>query len=79
MSSAAFEAYLVRLYVDEEARDRFLRDPRSAATAAGLSAAECAALERIDREGLVLAAASFARKRGARPPRRWWRRRWRRD
>jgi hypothetical protein len=63
VSSPAFEAFLARIYVDDAARDRFLADPRREAERAGLSAVEIAALERIDREGLRLAADSFRAKR----------------
>ena len=56
MSSPAFEAFLARLYTDGETRQRFLAEPRAVAQAAGLVEAECEALERIDRDGLVLAA-----------------------
>jgi hypothetical protein len=59
----SLEAFLAELYVDPAARARFLADPRGAAAAAGLDARSCAALERIDRIGLELAAASFAAKR----------------
>jgi hypothetical protein len=61
--SPAFEAFLARLYVDAEARAAFLADPRAAAR--GLAPDEVAALERIDRVGLELAADSFAHKRAA--------------
>jgi hypothetical protein len=69
--SARLEAYLARLYADTAARRAFLADPRAAATGAGLGASEIAALERIDRTGLELAARSFARPRAARRPRSW--------
>jgi hypothetical protein len=75
--SPAFEAFLVRLYVDSVARERFLRDPRGEATVADtpLTADEVEALVRIDRTGLELAAASYAakRQRAKRPGllRRW--------
>ena len=59
--SPAFEAFLARLYVDADARAAFLADPRAAAR--GLAPDEVAALQRIDRVGLELAAASFAHKR----------------
>ena len=61
--SPAFESFLARLYVDRPARQRFLADPHGVAAAAGLTAGEIAAAVRIDRVGLQLAAASFARKR----------------
>lgn len=61
--SAALEAYLVRLYLDPDARHAFLAGPRAAATAAGLPDGDVSALEQIDRVGLELAARSFAAKR----------------
>lgn len=71
--SAAFEAFLARIYVDAGARERFLADPRGEAGRAGLSPLECDALDGIDRTGLALAARSFERKRararGRNPPR----------
>ena len=66
MTSAAFEAFLARIYVDAKTRERFLRDPRAEATAAGLTDAEAEALDRIDRVGLALAAHSFEAKRRGR-------------
>lgn len=62
--SLGFEAFVARLYVDADARARFLADPRGEATRARLSSEEADALVRIDRPGLELAAASFAHKRG---------------
>ncbi len=67
MSSPLFEAFLARIYVDQVARDSFLRDPVGEARRAGLTTPECTALASIDRAGLLLAATSFERKRGARP------------
>ena len=61
--SPAFEGYLARLYTDATERERFLADPRGTASAAGLPAADLDALERIDRDGLILAAGSFRKKR----------------
>ena len=66
MSAAAFESLLARIYVDAQARARFLVDPCSEAAKAGLTEEECAALEQIDRVGLELAAESFERKRAGR-------------
>ncbi len=72
--SASFEAFLARIYVDDDARRRFLADPRREAARAGLAEAEQEALAEVDRVGLELAARSFARKRAgaARRRRRWW-------
>jgi hypothetical protein len=82
MSAQKFEAFLAKLYVDNQARSRFLADPRREALAAGLTEADCAALDKIDWIGLGLAADSFARKRASCPARkpvskltRWLRRR----
>jgi hypothetical protein len=61
--SPSFEAFVARLYVDRTARQQFLADPHREAAAAGLSEDEIAAVVRIDRVGLELAAASFAQKR----------------
>jgi hypothetical protein len=63
MSAADLEAFLARIYVDEQVRLDFLREPYGEAIRAGLSEQEARALERIDRTGLELAAESFARKR----------------
>lgn len=70
--SASLETYLVKLYLDRDARRAFLADPRAAATAAGLGPEDVAALERVDRDGLELAAQSFALKREAQRPRSRW-------
>jgi len=63
MTSPKFEAFLAQLYVDVGFRASFLADPRGLGARAGLSEAECEALGKIDREGLRMAAASFAAKR----------------
>lgn len=63
MSTAALETFLARLYTDAEARARFTADPRGEARRAGLSAEDCAALDRCDRIGMEMAAESFGRKR----------------
>jgi hypothetical protein len=63
MSAARLEAFLAKIYVDEESRERFLADPRGEATKAGLGELEVEALEKIDRAGLVLGARSIQSKR----------------
>lgn len=68
MSSPAFEAFLARIYVDPDARARFLADPGGEASRAGLNRGEIDSLERIDREGLRLAAESFRTKRERKGP-----------
>lgn len=80
MSAARLEAFLAQLYVDEIARQQFIADPHGEAANAGLSEADCAALESIDFVGLELAASSIARKRAALTTQtncfkttRWWR------
>ena len=63
MSSPALEAYLALLYTDAAARERFLLAPEAEARKAGLPAADAAALGKVDRAGLQMAASSYARKR----------------
>ncbi len=74
-TSPEFEAFLARVYVDGEFRSRFLADPAGEAKRAGLSAAEGAALEGIDRCGLQLAADSYRAKRTSQVHRAGWFRR----
>jgi hypothetical protein len=82
MSAEQFEAFLAKLYIDNQARSRFLADPRREVLSAGLTEDDCATLEKIDFVGLELAADSFARKKASHPPKkavskltRWLRRR----
>lgn len=63
MRAIALEAYLAKLYTDIDAREAFLADPERAAHAAGISDADAAALQFIDKVGLRMAAASYAHKR----------------
>jgi hypothetical protein len=76
MSAPKFEAFLAKLYVDHQARSRFLADPRREALSAGLTEDECAALEKMDFLGLQLAAQSFARKGATRASKSSAWRRW---
>jgi hypothetical protein len=82
MSSPALETFLARLLVEDETRRRFLADAVGEARRAGLGEDDAASLAAIDRAGLVMAAASYAAKRTARPKAGRWlhrlRRRWRR-
>jgi hypothetical protein len=61
--SPRFERFLARLYLDANAREQFLANPRAVAAAAGLADDEITAAVDIDRVGMELAAASFAHKR----------------
>ena len=63
MSSPDFEAFLVRVLLEPETRERFLAAPQSVARAAGLAEQEVAALIAIDRAGLLMTAESLRRKR----------------
>ena len=63
MSSPRLEAFLAKIYVDEQARAKFLADPRGATARAGLTEPEIVALEKLDRVGLELTARSLSRKR----------------
>ena len=63
MSTPNLEAFLARIYVDVQARERFLSNPTAEALRAGLSADEVRAVQQIDRVGLELFAISLERKR----------------
>lgn len=63
MSTSILEALLARIYVDPQARERFLINPTAEASKAGLSDEEIEAVKQIDRVGLELFAASLERKR----------------
>ena len=65
MNAAALEAFLARLYTDDALRAAFLAAPEGVVQAAGLDAPTQAAALAIDRDGLVLAAHSYASKRAA--------------
>jgi hypothetical protein len=79
VSAPSVEALLARLYTDPALRQRFLVDPAAISRDAGLTEAEVAALTRIDRVGLQLAADSYEHKRMAHQERRiGWRERLRR-
>ena len=65
MNAAALEAFLARLYTDDALRNAVLSEPGPVLQAAGLDEATQAALRAIDRDGLVLAARSYASKRAA--------------
>ena len=57
------EEFLAALYTDDAFRERFTRQPRETALAAGLSTDDADELARIDLDSLALAARSFAKKR----------------
>ena len=63
MSSALFEAFLAKIYVDPKARKEFMTDPLGEAERAGLSEEEGVALQNIDWVGLKLASRCFEKKR----------------
>ena len=63
MSVSNFEAFLARIYCDQQARASFLSDPAGEALRAGLSPDEIEAVKQIDRVGLELFAVSLERKR----------------
>jgi hypothetical protein len=62
-NTPTLERFLAKIYVDAEARARFLAAPYDEAVRAGLTEEQCRALEKIDRVGLEMAARSFGRKR----------------
>jgi len=59
------ERFLTTIYVDPEARARFVASPEAEASRAGLSEKQCLKLKEIDFIGLKLASGSFARKRAS--------------
>ena len=63
MSTSLLEAFLARIYVDAQARERFLSDPTAEALKAGLSHDEIEAVKQIDQVGLELFTISLERKR----------------
>jgi hypothetical protein len=63
------EEFLAKIYVDSDARARFLAAPYREAARAGLTEEQCRSLENIDRVGLQMAARSFGRKREAKKKR----------
>jgi hypothetical protein len=63
VSVSRLEAFLAHIYVDAEAREKFLSDPDRVALDAGLSGDEIEAVKQIDRVGLELLADSLQRKR----------------
>lgn len=66
MSDSRFETFLATIYVDENARVKFLADPRGEATKAGLTEQQIEDVVKIDREGLEMFAASLKRKKQGR-------------
>lgn len=63
MSVSKLEAFLARIYVDAQARERVLSDPIAEATKADLTPEQIDAVKKIDRVGLELFAVSLERKR----------------
>lgn len=63
MNESKFESFLAKIYVDENARAKFMADPRGEATRAGLAAHEIEDLVNMDREGLELFANSLRHKK----------------
>ena len=66
MNESPLETFLARIYVDEQARARFLADPRAEAAKAGLTPEQIEDVVNIDRDGLELFAASLERKKNRR-------------
>jgi hypothetical protein len=63
VSASSVEAFLARIYVDAQARARFLSNPTVEALNAGLSPDEIEAVKQMDQVGLELFALSLERKR----------------
>ena len=75
MSSPRFEAFLARLYCDQDFLEEFMRQPDRVIAEARLSERERQAATAIDRAGLLMAARSFESKRHARMAHRSFRER----
>jgi hypothetical protein len=69
LSTADVEAFLARLYTNEDFLARFLNAPHQVLEREILSSGERAALAAMDRSELMLAANSYRHKRDARKPR----------
>ena len=63
MNDSRLESFLAKIYVDEDARARFLADPRGEAAKAGLTPQQVEDVVKIDRDGLELLAESLKRKK----------------
>lgn len=63
MNDSRLETFLARIYVDREARAKFLADRRGEAIKAGLTAQQVEDVIKIDRDGLELFAQSLERKK----------------
>ena len=63
MNDSRLESFLAKIYVDENARARFLADPRGEAAKAGLTPQQVEDVVKIDRDGLELLAESLKRKK----------------
>lgn len=66
MSDSQLETFLARIYVDRNARAKFLADPRGEAIKAGLTAQQVEDVVKIDRDGLEMFAQSLERKKQGR-------------
>ena len=66
MNDSRLETFLACIYVDRDARAKFLADPRGEATKAGLTAQQVEDVIKIDRDGLELLADSLERKKHGR-------------
>ena len=69
LSAADVEAFLARLYTDEDFLARFLDAPGEVLERESFSGEERVALAAIDRSELILAANSYRHKRDTRKPR----------
>jgi len=70
MNASALEVFLAQLYTDDALRAAFVEAPERVARAAGLDGATLESVLRIDRDGLLMAAHSYACKRAAHGARR---------
>lgn len=66
MNDSPIETFLARIYVNRDARAKFLADPRGEATKAGLTAQQVEDVIKMDRDRLELLADSLERKKHSR-------------
>jgi len=69
LSTADVEAFLARLYSDEDFLARFLKSPHDVLARENLSPQQRTELAAIDPSELILAAGSYRHKRETRKPR----------
>ncbi len=63
MTQGNLEVFMAKLYTNKTFRQNFLNKPFDVALESGLSIEQASSLQKIDRDGLIMAANSFYKKR----------------